>query len=326
MQVPEDPIRQACETWGYTPREAQFLWLVTAFGGHFIREQYNRFIGVGTGTPDQVLCRKLLSTGHAAAAFVWGRRHRTDRYHVCGRALYRVFGRENSTNRKAPKSNSAIAVRVAMLDLVLAEPDVEFLLSDQDRLDYLRDIHGITDPSLVPTRVYPARGPLGTTPATNVLFPDRFPMGIAKDKTPAFSFVDAPEDGLQPFETHVARYAPLLLALKTRARFVFVSGVETKIARAQVAFRRAFEAPPQEITALLLRYFTLEDRIRRKDFAGLLKRDYVERAELANRFTGARYESLFERWRSGGHPGEGTTPLHVEAPEFSTLSAPSLDH
>ena len=209
MRIPEDEIREASETWGYTPREAQFLFLVTAFGGHFIREQYNRFIGVGTGTPDQVLCRKLLATGHAPAAFVWGRRHRTDRYHVSGRALYRTFGRENSTNRKAPKSNSTIAVRIAMLDLVLSEPDAEYFLSDQDRLGYLRDVHGIDDPALVPHRVYPARGPQGTTPPVSVPFPDRFPMGVASDGTPTFTFVDAPDDGLQPFETHVARYAEI---------------------------------------------------------------------------------------------------------------------
>jgi hypothetical protein len=325
MKIPEQQIEEACRIWGYTPKEARFLWIVTAFGGHFIRAQYRRHTDTARGREDQALCEKLLGHGHVAGAYPWGNQQRTDRYHVYGRPLYRVFGRENSSNRKAPASNSTIAVRVATLDFVLGEQDADYLLTDSDRIAFLRDVHGIADTSLIPTRIYPPRGRGSATPEARVLFPDRFPMSVAADGTVTFSFVDAPEDSLQPFETHLARYAPLADALKGPVRVVFVSGVASKLARAETAFRRVWGSPGEEISAELLRYFELEDRFLRKDYVGLRKRDYDERADLAKRFAGEQNRKLFDRWRSGGVARRIEGDLPAVPPAFSAVRAGSLD-
>jgi hypothetical protein len=323
MKIPEEAVRFAVQAWGYTPREAQFLWIVTAFSGHFIREQYARSAELERGWADHHLAETLLKNGHTTGAYAWGKNRRTQRYHIHARALYRAFGRENSNHRKATTSNSTIAVRIAALDFVLQEVQADYLLSDQDRLQYLREAHGITDQSLIPSRTYPARGPKGTTPAVTVPFPDRFPMSVSND-TVTFSFIDAPDDSLQPFEAHVARYAPLMAALKTPARFVFVSGIGPKIERAEKVFRSVLAQPEEALSPELLRHFTLEERFLRKDFDGLHKRDYDERADLAKAFAGAHYKKLFERWRSGGmasHTSSNTTPY---TPSFLTVDAPSL--
>ena len=324
MKIPEDEVRFAVQAWGYTPREAQFLWIVTAFSGHFLREQYRRFCEISRGKADHGFAERLLQNAHVPGVYAWGGNRRTQRYHVHGKALYRAFGRENSNHRKAPSSNATIAVRIAALDFVLGELGPEYLLSDQDRLGYLQEVHGITDKNLIPSRSYPARGPMGTTPAVTVPFPDRFPMSVAADGTPTFTFIDVPDDGLQPFEAHVLRYAPLFSALKTPSRFAFVSGVETKLARAERAFLSLLAQPREELTPEVQRFFTLEDRILRRDFEGLRKRDYDERADLAKQFSGPRYRKLFELWRSGGLKEDGSSGSVLGTPSFLAVPAHSL--
>ena len=118
---------------------------------------------------------------------------------------------------------------------------------------------------------------------------------------------------------------PSPAALKTPVRFVFVSGVPSKIARSEEVFRRVCGAPDEEIPADLLRYFELEERFLRKDYAGLRKRDYDERADLAKRFSGEQYRKLFDRWRSGGVAQGRQADRPTVAPAFSTFLAESLD-
>ncbi len=324
MKIPEEEIALAMQAWGYTRRDAEFLWIVTAFSGHFVREQYRRYCDVCRGKADHGFAERLLKNGHVAGVYAWGTNRRTQRYHVHARALYRAFGRENSNHRKAPASNATIAVRLAALDFVLGEPDAHYLLSDEERLAYLQHVHGVTSPHLVPSRTYPPRGAKGTTPAVTVPFPDRFPMSVDADGTATFTFIDVPDDSLQPFEAHVARYAPLLSSLKAPARFVFVSAVESKRVRAQGVFLSAFARPAAEMTPELVRYFELEERFSRQDLAGMRKRDYDERADLAKEYSGPDYRKLFDLWRSGGVRGEITSSSTQVSPSFATADAPSL--
>jgi hypothetical protein len=324
MRIPEEEVRYAVQAWGYTPREAQFLWIVTAFSGHFLREQYRRYCDISRGKADHGFAERLLRNAHVAGVYAWGKNRRTQRYHVHAKALYRAFGRENSNHRKAPSGNATITVRIAALDFVLSELEPEYLLSVEERLGYLRDVQGVSEGHLIPSRSYPPRGPKGTTPAVSVPFPDRFPMSVASDGTPTFSFIDVPDDGLQPFEAHLVRYAPLLAALKTPARFAFVSGVETKLARAERCFSSVLEGPREPLSTELLRYFALEDRFLRQDFAGLRKRDYDEHCDLAKQFAGPRYRKLFELWRSGVLAQDGSSSGGVGMPSFVAVHAPSL--
>jgi len=324
MKIPEEEIALAMQSWGYTRRDAEFLWIVTAFSGHFVREQYRRYCDIGRGKADHGFAERLLRNGHVAGVYAWGTNRRTQRYHVHARALYRTFGRENSNHRKPPASSATIAVRLAALDFVLGEPEAHYLLSDEERLAYLREVHDIHSPDLVPSRTYPPRGARGTTPAVTVPFPDRFPMSVGGDGGVTFTFIDVPDDSLQPFEAHVARYAPLLSSLKTPVRFVFVSGVESKRARAEGHFRSAMGRPALEMTPELVRYFELEERFSRQDFAGMRKRDYDERADLAKKYSGPAHRKLFDLWRSGGLRGETVgRGTHIQ-PLFLTADAPSL--
>ena len=322
MKIPEDEVQAAVEAFGYSPREARFLWLVTAFSGHLLRSQWLRFAHIPPGRGAQQLLDRLLDNGHASAYD----HHGHHRYHVFGKPLYRIFGRENSNHRRRP-SASLLSQRLGSLDFALANLDADFLLTEAERKAFCQESLGITDPGVLPRRTYFMHGKRG--PATDVSFPDRFPMaGNAQEVV--FTYADSPLDTLVSFRTHLLFYAPLFAALRTPWRFVFISGREYKIRAAE----RVFCDSLSRLSSLgsgtndpdLLRYFELELRVEKKEWDTLLKAELLERANLKARYSAPKYGRLYEEWRAGKlTPARETasTPLsHLR--EFSTFLAPVL--
>ena len=295
MRIPEEHIRLATTAFDYpySEREARFLWLVTAFSGHFLSPQWRTFANTARGKAQQLLVDKLTSNGHAAA-YAWNsagmERHR---YHVRHRRLYRVFDRENSNYRKDAE-NHLIDVRLCALDYVIDHQEGDYLLTEADRVSYLREQHGITDLDILPQRRYAGRRQ--NAPAAAVYFPDRFPLGAASDGV-VFTYIDHPTDSLKPLATHVHLYGRLFRALRAPWTFVFVSGDVQKSRDAERVFRTAL-ARADEIDPELLRHFTIEDRWQRKDVAGFTTADYAEMGRLRAKYSAERYRAMYERWRT----------------------------
>jgi hypothetical protein len=326
MEIPRDHISAAIETFGYAEREARFLWTVTAISGHFLRAQWRQFADVdGRGRTDQQLIDRLLSNGHAT-----GYAYRNVQlYHVTSRPLYRTFGRENSNHRRQP-SGTLIAQRLGALDYVIAHQDAQYLLTEADLTSYFRDQHSVTDTTVLPERTYPARG--SSRPAVHVYFPDRFPLTTTGNET-VFTYLDAPADSFVPFRTHLRTYGPLFAALKDSWRFVYVSGKEYKLAEAERVFRETLAATAQAAGTTdpdLLRYFDLELRVERKEFATLRKAHLEERARLKERYDAPKYRTLYEQWRrkdsSSPDPDTAKPPTDplIRCAGFLTFKAASL--
>jgi len=322
MRIPEDEIGAAVQAFGYSPREARFLWLVTAFSGHLLRSQWRRYADIPPGRGAQQLVDRLLDNGHASAYD----HHGHHRYHVFGKPLYRVFGRENSNHRRRPSAN-LLSQRLGGLDFALANLDANFLLAEADRKAFCEQALGITDPAVFPRRTYYMHGDRG--PATEVCFPDRFPMAGNSEEV-LFTYADSPLDTLVSFHSHLRLYGPLFAALRTPWRFVFISGREYKIGAAERVFRDTLStlSPPVGDTndPELLRYFELELRVEKKDWGTLLKAELLDRANLKTRYSAPKYGQLYEEWRAGRlkpAPKPSATPLaHLR--EFSTFLAPTL--
>jgi hypothetical protein len=318
-------ITAAVETFGYSEREARFLWTVTAFSGHFLRAQWRQFAGVDSyGRTDQQLIDRLLNNGHAT-----GYAYRNVQlYHVTSKPLYRAFGRENSNHRRQP-SGALIAQRLGALDYVIARQDARYLLTEADRTRYFRERHGVSDTTLLPERTYPARG--GSRPPVHVFFPDRFPLTTTGNET-VFTYIDAPADSFVPFRTHLRTYAPLFGALKDSWRFVYVSGKQHKLAEAERVFRETLTSAPTADAADpdLLRYFDLELRVERKEFATLRKAHLEERARLKQRYDSLKYRTLYDQWRRSASStpdrdtAKATTDPLIRCAGVSTFQAPSL--
>jgi hypothetical protein len=321
----KEHITAAVEMFGYSEREARFLWTVTAFSGHFLRAQWRDFAGIDSyGKADQQLIDRLLANGHAT-----GYAYRSVQlYHVTSKPLYRTFGRENSNHRRQP-SSTLITQRLGALDYVIAHQDSQYLLTEADRTDYFRDRHGVIDTTLLPERSYPPRG--STRPPVHVFFPDRFPLTTAGSET-VFTYIDAPADSFVPFRTHLCAYRPLFAALKDSWRLVYVSGKQHKLAEAERVFRETLRSAPvaDATDPDLLRLFDLELRVERKEFATLRKAHLEERARLKERYDAPKYRTLYEQWRRRGSstvdPDTAKTPTDplIRCAAFSTFKAPSL--
>src|SRR5262249_7882251 len=142
------------DAFGYTEREARFLYLVATFGGHFFRAQYLRFCNISrAGSPDSALVRKLVDHGHATA-YEWD--SRKVRFHLTHRRVYRLLGSEHTTNRKQ-SSNALINVRLAGLDSLLDNIESNFLADEQQRVRFFVDICRVPEPALPQKLFVPRR-------------------------------------------------------------------------------------------------------------------------------------------------------------------------
>ena len=322
MRIPEDEVEAAVEAFGYSPREARFLWLVTAFSGHLLRSQWRRFAGIPPGRGAQQLLDRLLDNGHASAYD----HHGHHRYHVFGKPLYRVFGRENSNHRRRPSAR-LLSQRLGGLDFALANLDADFLLTEAERKSFCEQTLGITDPGVLPRRTYFMHGNRG--PATDVSFPDRFPMAGNSHEV-VFTYADSPLDTLVSFRSHLRLYGPLFAALRTPWRFVFISGREYKIGAAERVFRDTLStlSPPRRRherpgPSALLR----ARAARREEGVGDAPQGGAPRSgEPQGALLRPEVRPLYEEWRAGKlkpAPETPSTPLsHLR--EFSTFLAPVL--
>jgi hypothetical protein len=322
VEIPQEHVASAVEAFGYSEQEASFLWLVTAFSGHFLLAQWRSFAGIPRGKRQQRLADRLLDNGHANGYEY----HGSHRYHVYSKPLYRLFAREDSSNRRR---GAAILVtqRLGALDFVLAHQDVRFLLSEEDR-QAACVARGVTDSAALPRRTYHMHG--RRRPPVDALFPDRFPM-LADEEALVFTFVDSPLDaGFAPFRSHLRFYAPLFSALRALWSFVFIGGRDHKIRAAERVFRDTLATtsplPGGTSDPDLLRYFELELRVERKEWTTLLQTELVDRAHLKARFSAPKYGQMYEEWRAGKLRPAVQAPSHPLSNfrDFTTFLAPSL--
>src|SRR5947209_4906475 len=97
MNIPIKRI-SSLATFGYTEREAEFLYMVATFSGFFLQRQFAGYLGINGRGPVTDLIAKALQKEHA-------REHRAGRgsrkmYHLFSHSLYAAIEKENSRNRK----------------------------------------------------------------------------------------------------------------------------------------------------------------------------------------------------------------------------------
>jgi hypothetical protein len=110
----DDPIR-SIEYFGYTEREASFLYLVAVHSGYFLRRQFDKFIDRRSGAIAQQFLLKAKNKGHIDVLDFGQQRHV---YHVFYKPFYRLLDNPDSQNRRR-KSDTEIKLRLMALDYVL---------------------------------------------------------------------------------------------------------------------------------------------------------------------------------------------------------------
>jgi hypothetical protein len=129
-----DPIG-IIEYFGYTEREASFLYLVAVHSGYFLRRQFDSFIDLKSGAIAQHFLLKAKRSGHIAALDFGQQRHV---YHLCHKDFYRVLEDPDSQNRRR-KSDGEIKLRLMALDYVLLHLADNFLESREAKAQFFTE-------------------------------------------------------------------------------------------------------------------------------------------------------------------------------------------
>ena len=167
-----DPI-VALQSFGYTEREASFLYLVAVHSGYFLRRQFDYFIDRQKGAIAQSFLEKARVAGHIEIIDYGEARHV---YHLFSKPIYRLLGNAESQNRRR-KGDGLIRARLIALDYVLENDGDHFLESDDERVHFFADVRR-TPPEFFSSR----HGKLFPALAT-------FPISVADRTAPGSSLV-----------------------------------------------------------------------------------------------------------------------------------------
>ena len=252
MNLPRTQI-DALEALGYTEEEARFLYLVATHSGYFLARQFLGFTGASWGKRTMLFWNKLQADRHARTyRFAKG----GAAYHLFSRKVYREIGRENLRNRRE-HALEYIRTRIAMLDFVLGNLDLEYLETEPDKVAYFCTERKLPKHEL-PSKTYTGRH---TVTPTVRYFVDRYPMffspGSAGSRTLTLTYIQDTEANLTGFVHHLQMYLPLFREL-SEFRFLFLARTDAQFPKASELFRDLVAIPLESNPAEdLLRYFAI---------------------------------------------------------------------
>lgn len=278
--------------FGYIRREAEFLCLTALHSGYFLRRQYCGFINLGSGWPDDNLVEKILANKHAREIQT---NQRTLLYHLCSRPFYLAIGEQHNRHRRR-RPRFAIRAKLMALDYVLAHPG-RYLVNEAEKLDYFHRERGINMDCL-PVKTYKSRR--NAAPVLRY-FVDKFPISTSEESLVSFAYIDEGEIATPAFETYLAQYHRLFMALE-RFRVTFVAIREQRFIEAEKTFRRFFHdsnAGGQEHIDRLLTWLRLENLLRMEQYGGLNLGSLEDLRGLRNEFQGT-YKGLIDIYSQGG--------------------------
>jgi hypothetical protein len=298
MRIPADAI-VSLRQFGYTAREAEFLYIVAAHSGFFLQRQFMQFVDVAGRGPATYFLKKALEKKHV-------REHLPERgtqkiYHLFSRTIYNAIGKENSHRRRPGRYGllEKAAVRTTGLDFVLAHLGHYYLEEERDKVRYFTETKEIPIESL-PTKVF--RGQDGTE--TFHYFVENFPVAVSSPglmPIANFTYIEDEIRSLQTFRSFVQRYRPLFEALRSRFKLIFVSNSTRSFSSARGAFIRELSGTDrQREQRTLARFFWLRKMAEEKRFKELNHKDVVEWQRGLKTYSEAKFETQYQDWRQTG--------------------------
>ena len=283
---------------GYTEAEARFVYLVATHSGYFVARQFLGFTGASWGKRTTLFWNKLQASQHARTyRFAKG----GTAYHLFSRKVYRQIGRENLRNRREHELEY-IRTRIAMLDFVLGNLDLDYLETEPDKVAYFCTELQLPKHHL-PSKTYSGRY---TSTPTVRYFVDRSPMFFpAASKTSrivTFTYIQGDAANLAGFVHHLHIYLPLFREL-SEFRFLFLARTKAHFAKASELFRDLVTVPLQSNPAEdLLRYFAIRKAWDLAQYTSLTEGDLIFRNLAKERFAGTRFEYFYRAWKTGRLP------------------------
>ena len=190
---------RAVSEFGFTTRQARFLLTVMLHGGVCLPRQYARFAGTAYGHKVNVFFDKLVSLRYAVRCRCV--HNRAAVYHLRHHALYRAIGESHSRNRK-PVPAARVVERLMLLDAVISHPELEWLATVSDKVDFFAAAASLDAKSW----------PHLAVEGTPRYFPDHLPIGVSTTGQIVFVFL-APSSRTADLQAFLQRHAELFNAL-----------------------------------------------------------------------------------------------------------------
>jgi len=325
MRIPTEAIA-ALTQFGYTAREAEFLYIVAVHSGFFLQRQFMQFVDVAGRGPATYFLKKAIQKHHV-------REHLPERgtqkiYHLFSRTIYAALGNENSRHRKPGRYGllEKAAVRVLGLDFVLLHLNCQFLEEEGDKVSYFAEAKHVSA-DVLPAKLF--RGQTGVQ--TRRYFVERFPIFISGDASALltnFTYIEDDIRSLQTFASFIQRYRPLFDALGGSFKLIFVSTSTKSFRSARDVFIRALSGTERERGQRhLATFFRLRKMAEEKRFKELAHRDVIEWQRGLKRYSDANYESQYQSWKQTGKLPEIDCGAAISSPgeHFETfLVVPNL--
>ncbi len=312
MKIPAESL-MALKQFGYTEREAEFLYIVAVHSGFFLQRQFTQHVDVAGRGPATYFIKKAIQNKHV-------REHLPERgtqkiYHLFSRSLYAALGKENSRHCKPGRYGllDKAAVRLLGLDFVLAHLDRHYLEEEAEKVAYFTVERRISNETL-PAKVF--HGQNGSE--TCRYFFEKFPIFLSGNTdVPLANFTYIEDDirSVQTFASFVQRYRPLFKALGNSFRLVFVSNSTQSFQLARDIFVRSLSATQRgHENQQISRFFWLRKMAEEKRFKELVQKDVIEWQRGLKRYSDAECQSQYQSWKQTGKLPEAEPQLLVQDP------------
>jgi hypothetical protein len=295
MKMPQEQVERIKEL-GYKEAEARFLYIVAVHSGYFTLGQFRAFTKTAYGKRPTSFAQKVIKHGHAS---VRDYMRRGSIFHLFSRTLYGHVDKDNLRNRKR-HSFDFMRARLVLLDFILANQDLNYFETEQDKVRFFCDELGILKDAL-PAKVYEGRH---DGKPTLRHFVDKFPMFLAAPFPGAppvvtLSYVDSGFETSSHFVAHLASYNALFRELRN-FRFLYIAAKDAYFQTAEERFRSLVKRPLEsDVSAELLRYFHIRAKWERHEYVVPITQDLEFLNEARWRFQGERFDGLFARWKTG---------------------------
>lgn len=295
MKMPQEQVERIKEL-EYTEAEARFLYIVAVHSGYFTLGQFRAYTKTAYGKRSTSFAQKVIKHGHAS---VRDYMRRGSIFHLFSRTLYGHIDKDNLRNRKR-HSFDFMRGRLVLLDFILANQDLNYFETEQDKVRFFCDEMGILKDAL-PAKVYEGRHDKRPTLR---YFVDKFPMFLASPLPGAppvvtLSYVDSGFETSWHFVAHLAAYNALFRELKN-FRFLYIAAKAAYFQTAEERFRSLVKRPLEsDVSVELLRYFHIRAKWDRHEYVVPITQDLEFLNEARRRFQGETFDGLFERWKTG---------------------------
>ena len=281
---------------GYTEAEARFLYIVAVHSGYFTLAQFRAFTNTNHGKRPSSFAQKLLKQGHAT---VRDYMRSTSVFHLFSRIVYGRLDEENLTNRNK-HSFDFMRTRLALLDFILANQELNYIETEQDKVRFFCEELGIPKDAL-PVKIF--EGVRHPKPTLRYFF-DKFPVFLAplspgSPPVVTLSYVDSGIQGPSQFASHLAAYQGLFRELKS-FRFLYIARKDAYFQRAHERFRAAVRTSLEsDVSSEILRYFRIRSKWERHEYVVPVTEDFEFLNEARQRFSGEISETLYPCWLEG---------------------------